>query len=161
MSKSFQVIATGKRFEIFPRRARIAPAIRIRTGGFIPGSKFQFTARRGRTRVPASVREASPMGSGGPKAEPDQGAARLAGARFFFLVGRLPSGRGPPEFRKGFAKLGFAAGAPAPGVSKLTVVHDGFAAENETYRQVTGGWSWILAGLKSLLETGEPLPPRA
>jgi uncharacterized protein YndB with AHSA1/START domain/DNA-binding transcriptional ArsR family regulator len=48
-----------------------------------------------------------------------------------------------------------------PGLTRLTVVHGGFEGETETYRQVTGGWSWILAGLKSLLETGEALPPRA
>jgi len=48
-----------------------------------------------------------------------------------------------------------------PGVTRLTVVHGGFEGETETYRQVTGGWSWIVAGLKSLLETGEPLPRRA
>jgi hypothetical protein len=45
----------------------------------------------------------------------------------------------------------------APGVSKLTVIHDGFEARTETYTQVTGGWPWIVSGLKSLLETGEPL----
>jgi uncharacterized protein YndB with AHSA1/START domain/DNA-binding transcriptional ArsR family regulator len=49
----------------------------------------------------------------------------------------------------------------APGVTRLTVVHGGFEGETETFRQVTGGWSWILAGLKSLLETGEALPRRA
>ncbi len=48
-----------------------------------------------------------------------------------------------------------------PGLTRLTVIHGGFASETETYRQVTGGWSWILAGLKSLLETGEALPRRS
>jgi uncharacterized protein YndB with AHSA1/START domain/DNA-binding transcriptional ArsR family regulator len=46
-----------------------------------------------------------------------------------------------------------------PGVSKLTVVHDGFEAETATYRQVTGGWPLILSGLKTLVETGQPLMP--
>jgi DNA-binding transcriptional ArsR family regulator/uncharacterized protein YndB with AHSA1/START domain len=45
-----------------------------------------------------------------------------------------------------------------PGVSKLTVVHDGFDAETATYTQVAGGMPFILSGLKTLLETGEPLP---
>jgi uncharacterized protein YndB with AHSA1/START domain/DNA-binding transcriptional ArsR family regulator len=44
-----------------------------------------------------------------------------------------------------------------PGVSKLTVVHDGFESRNETYTQVTGGWPWIASGLKTLLETGRSL----
>jgi uncharacterized protein YndB with AHSA1/START domain/DNA-binding transcriptional ArsR family regulator len=46
-----------------------------------------------------------------------------------------------------------------PGVSKVTVVHDGFAAETATYGQVGQGMPFILSGLKTLLETGEPLTP--
>jgi DNA-binding transcriptional ArsR family regulator/uncharacterized protein YndB with AHSA1/START domain len=42
-------------------------------------------------------------------------------------------------------------------LSKLTVVHDGFESENHTYGQVGGGMPYILSGLKTLLETGEPL----
>jgi DNA-binding transcriptional ArsR family regulator/uncharacterized protein YndB with AHSA1/START domain len=44
-----------------------------------------------------------------------------------------------------------------PGVSKLTVVHDGFETETATFRQIGGGMPFILSGLKTLLETGEPL----
>ena len=40
---------------------------------------------------------------------------------------------------------------------KLTVTHDGFAGETETYTMVKGGWPPIFSGLKTLLETGEPL----
>jgi len=40
---------------------------------------------------------------------------------------------------------------------KLTVTHDGFAGETVTYREVAGGWPYILSGLKTLLETDEPL----
>ncbi len=43
------------------------------------------------------------------------------------------------------------------GVCKLTVIHDGFEGETPTYRQVHGGWPLVLSGLKTLLETGEPL----
>ena len=57
------------------------------------------------------------------------------------------------------SRMTFEIDEAGPGVSKLTVVHDGFTAENETYRQVTGGWSFIASGLKTLLETGEPLMP--
>jgi uncharacterized protein YndB with AHSA1/START domain/DNA-binding transcriptional ArsR family regulator len=39
----------------------------------------------------------------------------------------------------------------------LAVTHDGFASETQTYRQTQGGWPMILSGLKTLLETGEPL----
>jgi uncharacterized protein YndB with AHSA1/START domain/DNA-binding transcriptional ArsR family regulator len=42
---------------------------------------------------------------------------------------------------------------------KLSLVHDGFAAgELATYRKVGGGWPFILSNLKTLLETGAPLP---
>jgi uncharacterized protein YndB with AHSA1/START domain/DNA-binding transcriptional ArsR family regulator len=43
------------------------------------------------------------------------------------------------------------------GLSKLTVVHDGFDGETNTFGQVAGGMPYILSGLKTLLETGEPL----
>jgi uncharacterized protein YndB with AHSA1/START domain/DNA-binding transcriptional ArsR family regulator len=43
------------------------------------------------------------------------------------------------------------------GVCKLTVVHDGFETENATFQEVAGGWSLVLSGLKTLLETGEPM----
>ena len=47
----------------------------------------------------------------------------------------------------------------APEMCKLSVVHDGFAeGELVTFRKVGGGWPFILSNLKTLLETGQPLP---
>jgi uncharacterized protein YndB with AHSA1/START domain len=43
------------------------------------------------------------------------------------------------------------------GVTKLTVVHDQLEASPKTAEGVAGGWSYVLSGLKTLLETGEPL----
>ena len=43
------------------------------------------------------------------------------------------------------------------GYSKLTVVHDRLEASPKTALTVAGGWSYVLSGLKSLLETGKPL----
>ena len=43
------------------------------------------------------------------------------------------------------------------GVTKLTVIHDGLEASPKTAENVAGGWSYVLSGLKTLLETGEPL----
>lgn len=40
---------------------------------------------------------------------------------------------------------------------KLTVVHDGFQGETEMLKGVSQGWPQILASLKTLLESGEPL----
>jgi len=45
-------------------------------------------------------------------------------------------------------------------VSKLTVVHE-FETEDETFAETAPGWSWVLSGLKTLLETGEALPSQA
>jgi uncharacterized protein YndB with AHSA1/START domain len=43
------------------------------------------------------------------------------------------------------------------GVSKLTVVHDRLEGAPRTAASVAGGWTFVLSGLKTLLETGEPL----
>ena len=43
------------------------------------------------------------------------------------------------------------------GVTKLTVTHDQLEAAPKTAVSVAGGWSHVLSGLKTLLETGEPL----
>ena len=40
---------------------------------------------------------------------------------------------------------------------KLTVVHDGFEEKTATYESAAGGWPMILSGLKTYVETGEPL----
>ncbi len=47
---------------------------------------------------------------------------------------------------------------PAPGdTTKLTVVHDRLENSPKTAASVVG-WSWILSNLKTILETGRPLP---
>jgi uncharacterized protein YndB with AHSA1/START domain len=46
------------------------------------------------------------------------------------------------------------------GVSKLVVIHDGFEAENATFRSIRDGMPFILSNLKTLLETGAPLEAR-
>jgi uncharacterized protein YndB with AHSA1/START domain len=44
------------------------------------------------------------------------------------------------------------------GYCKLTVVHDQLESSPRTAEQVSGGgWMYVLSGLKTLLETGEPL----
>lgn len=43
------------------------------------------------------------------------------------------------------------------GYSKLTVVHDQLEGAPKTALSVAGGWSFVLSGLKTLLETGKPL----
>jgi uncharacterized protein YndB with AHSA1/START domain len=41
---------------------------------------------------------------------------------------------------------------------KLTLRHDGFSADSIVRESVSDGWPYVLANLKTLLETGEPLP---
>ena len=41
---------------------------------------------------------------------------------------------------------------------KLTVMHGGFAPGSAVLPDISDGWPRVLAGLKTLLETGEPLP---
>lgn len=45
------------------------------------------------------------------------------------------------------------------GVTKVTVVHEDFQGETATFQGLqSGGWAWILSNMKTLLETGEPMP---
>lgn len=44
-----------------------------------------------------------------------------------------------------------------PGVCKVTLVHDGLVAGSSTLERVSGGWPYILSGLRTLLETGTGL----
>lgn len=46
---------------------------------------------------------------------------------------------------------------PVGKLVKLTLTHEGFDGETETYKMVRQGWTPIFDGLKTLLETGEPL----
>ncbi len=43
------------------------------------------------------------------------------------------------------------------GYSKLTLVHDQLEDSPKTAESVAGGWSFVLSGLKTLLETGDTL----
>jgi uncharacterized protein YndB with AHSA1/START domain/DNA-binding transcriptional ArsR family regulator len=48
---------------------------------------------------------------------------------------------------------------PMGELTRLTLTHDGFENENATFRDVAvDGWSYLLSSLKTLLETGEPMP---
>ena len=44
------------------------------------------------------------------------------------------------------------------GVVRLTVIHDTFPPESKVFRACSEGWPMILNNLKTLLETGVPLP---
>ena len=42
--------------------------------------------------------------------------------------------------------------------TRLRIVHGRFPEDSVVFDSIRSGWPWILAGLKSLLETGEALP---
>lgn len=44
------------------------------------------------------------------------------------------------------------------GQTRLRIVHDQFPQDSVLFDSISQGWPWIIAGLKSLLETGEALP---
>jgi uncharacterized protein YndB with AHSA1/START domain len=47
---------------------------------------------------------------------------------------------------------------PVRDVVRLTVTHDRLEAGSEMLKGITDGWPKVLSSLKSLLETGRPLP---
>jgi len=47
---------------------------------------------------------------------------------------------------------------PAGEQVKLTVIHDGFGPRSTVAEMVSAGWPQVIASLKTLLETGDPLP---
>jgi DNA-binding transcriptional ArsR family regulator/uncharacterized protein YndB with AHSA1/START domain len=47
---------------------------------------------------------------------------------------------------------------PAGEKVKLTVIHDGFDPGSTVAESVRGGWPLVISSLKTLLETGDPLP---
>lgn len=47
---------------------------------------------------------------------------------------------------------------PVNDVVRLTVTHDEFEPGSEMFKSIQEGWPKVLSSLKSLLETGRPLP---
>ena len=45
------------------------------------------------------------------------------------------------------------------GLTRVRLIHGDLAQSPKTWANVEHGWVWILDSLKSLLETGQPLPP--
>ena len=44
-------------------------------------------------------------------------------------------------------------------MTRLRVRHDQLESESATYAGSVDAWPWMMSSLKSLLETGNPLPP--
>jgi uncharacterized protein YndB with AHSA1/START domain len=56
------------------------------------------------------------------------------------------------------SKVAFDLEETAQGVTRLTVVHDGFAPGSVVLPNIALGWPAVCSSLKSLVETGTPLP---
>jgi len=68
---------------------------------------------------------------------------------------------------EGFTRLTYEIDPTDDGVTRLTVTHDltvaprlSLVSDGSELGEGGGGWPWILSGLKTLLETGEPMEPR-
>lgn len=55
------------------------------------------------------------------------------------------------------SRVSFEIDESGPGVARLTVIHEAAAGSSAHIAEVAAGWPFIIAGLKTLLETGEPL----
>ena len=72
----------------------------------------------------------------------------------------------PEMAEQGFTRLTWEIEEGKGGVTKLTVIHDLEGAPKLATlmsgamedQGAGGGWSWVLSDLKTLLETGKPLP---
>ena len=62
----------------------------------------------------------------------------------------------PELAAEGFTRVTYELEEAEGGVTKLTATHD-LEGAPKTAEHVAGGWSYILSGLKTLLETGDPL----
>lgn len=65
----------------------------------------------------------------------------------------------PPMDKDAPTKVTWELESMSEGVTKVTVVHEDFEGETATYQGLqSGGWTWILSNMKTLLETGESMP---
>jgi uncharacterized protein YndB with AHSA1/START domain len=65
----------------------------------------------------------------------------------------------PPMNEDAATEVTWELEAMPGGLTKVTVVHGKFQGETATYKGLqSGGWAWILSNMKTLLETGEPMP---
>jgi len=65
----------------------------------------------------------------------------------------------PPMNKDAPTKVTWELEAISADVTKVTVLHEEFEGETATYQGLqSGGWAWILSNMKTLLETGEPMP---
>jgi uncharacterized protein YndB with AHSA1/START domain/DNA-binding transcriptional ArsR family regulator len=100
-----------------------------------PGAPYVYVAPDGAAMIKGDVVESDP-----PKK----------------LVTTFTPGWLPPESPPHLSKVTFEIERQGD-ACKLTMIHDGLEPDSPLTAGFTDGWSKILSGLKTLLETGEPL----
>ena len=63
----------------------------------------------------------------------------------------------PSLAEEAYGRVTWEIEAQDGGFTQLTVVHDQLEESLKTAESVAGGWSFVLSGLKTYLETGKPL----
>jgi uncharacterized protein YndB with AHSA1/START domain len=63
----------------------------------------------------------------------------------------------PPADRSQTSRIKFEI-APVLGVVRLTLTHEDLEANSTMLEEISKGWPMVLSRLKTLLETGKPLP---
>ena len=117
----------------FTRRYFHAMAVK---SSWTPGAPVRFVYEDGRTGVEGEVLEAD-------------APTRLVYTWRFVYDEELAKER-PSRVAYDIEAMG--------GVCRLRVTHDDFDPDSKVLPMMSQGWSAILCSLKSLLETGEPLP---
>jgi uncharacterized protein YndB with AHSA1/START domain len=57
------------------------------------------------------------------------------------------------------SRVSYQLDSAGPEMTRLRLRHDEFESETATYLGSAAAWPWMMSSLKSLLETGKPLPP--
>jgi len=105
--------------------------------GWQPGERFAYRYPDGTVALEGEVLECSPPS---------------------WLVTTYQARWAPDVSQDPPSRVTYAIEAMGPAVTRLTVTHDGFEIETATFHQIGDGLPLVISGLKTLLETGRPLP---
>jgi uncharacterized protein YndB with AHSA1/START domain len=108
-------------------------------------------------RNESDLRVGSKIQSYGPEREPEWSGEILKCEPPRVLSYTFAEGsEAPSRVTFEIGKLGESPGPDGEPV-RLTITHDEFPVGSEVMEKVSNGWPGIMAGLKTLLETGHPL----
>jgi len=101
------------------------------------------------------------------KLELEKGGRIAYGDKVALIMGRVMEIEPPKKLVHSFAFTGstdpesvvsYEIAAVGDRMCSLSITHSGFASENQSYTNISGGWPVIASSLKTLLETGKSLP---